>query len=95
MTSIVIRAASRADGGRSGTKGGRRVYKQSQSQPSISAPPIKEIASFVIPAGVFVAVTFGIASVDSSLFLYVCVYTYVSIYGHIVYVYKEYKEYKT
>lgn len=42
----------------SGSRSSRRVYKQSQVQ--APAPPIKGIASIVLPAGAFVVVTFGI-----------------------------------
>lgn len=48
--SVVVKAA--AASGR-----GRRVY--SQSQPPLINAPVKQVASFIIPAGVFVAVTFG------------------------------------
>jgi hypothetical protein len=47
---VVVKAA--AASGR-----GRRVY--SQSQPPLINAPVKQVASFIIPAGVFVAVTFG------------------------------------
>ncbi|KAJ6725555.1 LEUCINE RICH REPEAT FAMILY PROTEIN, partial [Salix purpurea] len=47
--SVVVKAASAS--GR-----GRRVYSQSQP-PTINAP-VKQVASFIVPAGVFVAVTF-------------------------------------
>lgn len=47
---MVVKAASAS--GR-----GRRVYSQSQP-PTINAP-VKQVASFIVPAGVFVAVTFG------------------------------------
>ncbi|KAH8499940.1 hypothetical protein H0E87_015250 [Populus deltoides] len=47
--SVVVKAA--AASGR-----GRRVY--SQSQPPLINAPVKQVASFIVPAGVFVAVTF-------------------------------------
>jgi hypothetical protein len=47
---VVVKAA--AASGR-----GRRVY--SQSQPPLINAPVKQVASFIVPAGVFVAVTFG------------------------------------
>ncbi|KAK4382940.1 hypothetical protein Sango_2725400 [Sesamum angolense] len=54
-----IRAAASGSGGRSSSRGAssRRVYKQAQAQAPVA--PVKEIASFVLPAGAFVVVTFG------------------------------------
>ncbi|GMP82937.1 hypothetical protein CsSME_00037034 [Camellia sinensis var. sinensis] len=49
----------RSDGGPRRPASNRRVYKQSQSQ--AASFPVKEIASFIVPAGAFVAITFGIA----------------------------------
>ncbi|KAK8677103.1 hypothetical protein V6N13_142659 [Hibiscus sabdariffa] len=49
---LVVTAAYGAEGGAR-----RRVYRQSQ-QPITSAP-VKQIATYVVPAGVFVAATFG------------------------------------
>lgn len=53
---LTPRAASSPGGG-----GARRVYRQSQQQPTSipAALPFKEIASFVVPAGAFLAITFG------------------------------------
>ncbi|XP_022867050.1 uncharacterized protein LOC111386805 [Olea europaea var. sylvestris] len=51
-SSIVAAASS------SGSRSSRKVYKQSQAQ--APAAPIQGIASFVLPAGAFVVVTFGI-----------------------------------
>ena len=50
---MVVTAAFGAEGA------GRRVYRQSQSQQPLSSAPVKQIASFVVPVGVFVAATFG------------------------------------
>lgn len=52
---LVVTAAAPAEGGPSQ----RRVYRQSQSGNSLTTAPVKQIASFVVPAGVFVAATFG------------------------------------
>lgn len=41
---------------------GRRVY--SQSQPPLINAPVKQVASFIVPAGVFVAVTFADSFVE-------------------------------
>lgn len=46
----------RLDGGPRRPASNRRVYKQSQSQ--AASFPVKEIASFIVPAGAFVAITF-------------------------------------
>lgn len=56
---MVPRAASRADRGPRRSTGARRVYRQSQGERPLPGVPVNEIASFVVPAGVFVAVTFG------------------------------------
>lgn len=64
FVALVPRAASDVlDGGpsRSGG-GGRRVYRQSQAVRSLPSVSVKEIASFVVPAGAFLAVTFGMQS---------------------------------
>ncbi|KAF8407960.1 hypothetical protein HHK36_007100 [Tetracentron sinense] len=58
LKSLIPMAASRPDGGSSRGTGGRRVYKQSQGERSLPRIPVNEIASFAIPAGVFVTVTF-------------------------------------
>lgn len=44
-----------------GAEGGarRRIYRQSQAEQPTSSAPVKQVASFVVPAGVFVAATFG------------------------------------
>ncbi|THG23879.1 hypothetical protein TEA_004066 [Camellia sinensis var. sinensis] len=57
----------RSDGGPRRPASNRRVYKQSQSQ--AASFPVKEIASFIVPAGAFVAITFA----GTKLFLQVTV----------------------
>lgn len=52
---MVVKAAARPEGGLRQ----RRVYRQSQSDNALTTAPVKQIASFVVPAGVFVAATFG------------------------------------
>lgn len=52
---LVVKAAARPEGGRRQ----RRVYRQSQSDNALTTAPVKQIASFVVPAGVFVSATFG------------------------------------
>ncbi|KAH9709148.1 RNI-like superfamily protein [Citrus sinensis] len=51
---LVVKAAARPEGGRRQ----RRVYRQSQSDNALTTAPVKQIASFVVPAGVFVSATF-------------------------------------
>ncbi|KAH9773496.1 RNI-like superfamily protein [Citrus sinensis] len=51
---LVVKAAARPEGG----PRQRRVYRQSQSDNALTTAPVKQIASFVVPAGVFVAATF-------------------------------------
>lgn len=53
-------ASSRAEGGSRRSASVRRVYRQSQAESSLSLAPVKQFASNVAPAGVFLAVTFGI-----------------------------------
>lgn len=53
-------SSSRAEGGSRRSSGGRRVYRQSQSESPLSLAPVKKFASFVVPAGMFLVVTFGI-----------------------------------
>ncbi|XVF02377.1 hypothetical protein REPUB_Repub04eG0170300 [Reevesia pubescens] len=50
---LVVTAAYDAEGGAR-----RRVYRQSQAQQPLTSAPVKQIASFLVPAGVFVAATF-------------------------------------
>ncbi|PPS11518.1 hypothetical protein GOBAR_AA09123 [Gossypium barbadense] len=50
---LVVTAAYGAEGGAR-----RRVYGESQAQQPLSSAPVKQIATFVAPAGVFIAATF-------------------------------------
>lgn len=61
---LVAVAASRADGVPRRPVSGRRVFKQSQGQGPLSPVPVREIASFVVPASLFFAVTFGMDFAD-------------------------------
>lgn len=45
------------EGGR--RRGGKRVLRQSQVQTTSPSMPVKEIASFAVPAGALLAVSFG------------------------------------
>lgn len=54
---MVVRADSRAGGGSRRTSTGRRVYREAQGE--LTPSPVKQVASFVAPAGLFFAVTFG------------------------------------
>ncbi|GMN41686.1 hypothetical protein TIFTF001_010907 [Ficus carica] len=58
--SLVVKVSdsSRAEGGARRSASGRRVYRQSQSQSSLSAAPVQQVAKVVVPAGMFFAVTF-------------------------------------
>ncbi|PKU63125.1 RAN GTPase-activating protein 1 [Dendrobium catenatum] len=47
---------------------GKRAYRQSQVQQGLPHIPVKEIASFVVPAGTFLAITFGHNFGDDGLF---------------------------
>ena len=59
---LVAVAASRAEGvPRRSSVSGRSAFKESQAQGSLLSVPAGEIASFVVPASLFLAVTFGIA----------------------------------
>ncbi|KAI3887218.1 hypothetical protein MKW92_046809 [Papaver armeniacum] len=55
LVNLVPRASSSSS---TGGTGGRRVYKQSQAEPALSSVRVKEAVSMIIPAGVFVVVTF-------------------------------------
>lgn len=60
---VRVAASSMADGrgSRRAASGRRVVYRESQAE---SAPsPFKQVASVVAPAGVFLAVTFGMNSI--------------------------------
>ena len=61
---LVTVAASTADGVPRRPVSGRRVFKQSQGQGPLSPVPVREIASFVVPASLFFAVTFGMDFAD-------------------------------
>jgi hypothetical protein len=54
---LVVRADSRAGGGSRRTTTGRRVYREAQGE--LAPTPVKQVASYVAPAGVFFAATFG------------------------------------
>lgn len=61
---LVPKAAAEVPDGRpsrsdAAGRGGRRVLRQSQAQSTAPSFPVKEVASFVVPAGMFVATTFG------------------------------------
>lgn len=59
--SLEVKAvSSRAEGGSRRSAASRRVYRQSQSESSLTLAPVKQFASYVAPAGMFLAVTFGI-----------------------------------
>ncbi|PKI47234.1 hypothetical protein CRG98_032371, partial [Punica granatum] len=55
---LVVVAASGSGGGSRRVAGKRRVYQESQSESSLSAASVKQIASSVAPAAAFVAATF-------------------------------------
>ncbi|XP_073269408.1 uncharacterized protein [Primulina huaijiensis] len=55
-----------ASSGRSRSSSSRRVYNQSQAQPSVAI--VKQMASSVLPAGVFAVVIFGRDFGDEGLF---------------------------
>ncbi|KAL6294596.1 hypothetical protein ACE6H2_002738 [Prunus campanulata] len=55
---LVVRAASAAEGGSRRPASARRVYRESQSASSLPVAPVKQLASFVVPAASFFAVTF-------------------------------------
>ncbi|XP_062111809.1 uncharacterized protein LOC133823200 isoform X2 [Humulus lupulus] len=65
---VRVTASSRAEGGSRRPASGRRVYRHSQTQSSsLSAAPVKQVASFVVPAGLFLAVTFVLWKVVEKL----------------------------
>lgn len=64
---MVVAVASGAKGGPRQSTTGRRVYRQSQSESALTSAPAKQIASFVVPAGVFFAGTFGMETSVVSL----------------------------
>ncbi|BFG16525.1 hypothetical protein CerSpe_027990 [Prunus speciosa] len=65
---LVVKAASAAEGGSRRPASARRVYRESQSASSLPVAPVKQLASFVVPAASFFAVTFGRNSGDEGLF---------------------------
>ena len=71
---VRVAASSMADGrgSRRAASGRRVVYRESQAEPAPS--PLKQVASVVAPAGVFLAVTFGMNSIglDFTGFSIVC-----------------------
>uniref|UniRef100_A0A2C9VWU8 Uncharacterized protein n=1 Tax=Manihot esculenta TaxID=3983 RepID=A0A2C9VWU8_MANES len=52
---LVVRAV---DGGSRRQSNARRVYRQSQGESAFRSAPVQQIASFVVPAGAFMAFTF-------------------------------------
>lgn len=52
-------AASRGEGASRRSSGGRRVYRESQSQNTFSTAQVKQVASSVAPVAAFVVATFG------------------------------------
>ncbi|CAB4295079.1 unnamed protein product [Prunus armeniaca] len=55
---LVVKAASAAEGGSRRPASARRVYRESQSASSLPVASVKQLASFVVPAAIFFAVTF-------------------------------------
>lgn len=55
---MITAAYPAGEGPRRGA-GGRRVYAESQRETALSKTPVNQITSFVVPAGSFIAVTFG------------------------------------
>lgn len=78
----MVRADSSA-GGSSRSSSSRRVYRQSQAE--APALPMNEIASFVLPAGAFVVVSFGISFVAFSIFFFqsVLLFCYCSFLSYV------------
>ncbi|EOY00343.1 Leucine-rich repeats-ribonuclease inhibitor domain-containing protein isoform 3, partial [Theobroma cacao] len=61
---LTVKAAYGAEGGAR-----RRIYRQSQAEQPTSSAPVKQVASFVVPAGVFVAATFVLWKVVEKLLM--------------------------
>ncbi|RRT57826.1 hypothetical protein B296_00046154 [Ensete ventricosum] len=64
FVTLLPKAAAEVPDGRpsrsvAGGRGGRGVLRQSQAQSTAPSFPVKEVASLVVPAGVFIATTFG------------------------------------
>lgn len=55
---VIVRASSSSSTGSRRSSSSRRVYKESQAQPPTL--PVDQIASFAVPAGAFVVISFGI-----------------------------------
>lgn len=55
----MLKATLRSEGGSRRAATSRRVYRESQTESSSLIAPVKQVASTVLPAGVFVVVTFG------------------------------------
>lgn len=70
---LVVKAASAAEGGSRRPASARRVYRESQSASSLPVAPVKQLASFVVPAASFFAVTFGTEFAFNSFCVCVCV----------------------
>lgn len=64
---VITAAATGASSSRRGSSS-RRVYQESQAQPPIA--PVKQIASFILPAGAFIVVTFGMRFARYERFLF-------------------------
>ncbi|KAA0066611.1 protein NLRC3 [Cucumis melo var. makuwa] len=58
LRNLVLKATLRSDSGSRRAATSRRVYRDSQTQSSSLVAPVKQLASTVLPAGVFVVVTF-------------------------------------
>lgn len=64
----MVKAAAGSDGASRRRAGGRRVYRETQSESSLSAASVKQFASSVAPAAALVAATFGMAVVVPFMF---------------------------
>ncbi|CAK9308580.1 unnamed protein product [Citrullus colocynthis] len=58
LRNLALKATLRSDGGSRRAATSRRVYRESQTESSSLIAPVKQLASTVLPAGVFVVVTF-------------------------------------
>ncbi|GER52412.1 chloroplast envelope protein 1 [Striga asiatica] len=65
---FLIKAAAAGSADRNSRSGSssRRVYQQSQAQAPLA--PVKDISSFLLPAGAFLVATFGMQFQDSYVF---------------------------
>lgn len=75
---MVVKAASAAEGGSRRPASARRVYRESQSASSLPVAPVKQLASFVVPAASFFAVTFGTEFAFNSFCVCVCFFLKIS-----------------